>query len=109
MDANDSTKGAPRDTSAVGTTTIAGPVVDQAALHGLLQKLRDVGIPLMAILFGAYDQVSSMSALTALPIAAWEFSLGVWMILKGFKPSPVATSDDTGVLDLEATLVPAGV
>lgn len=32
-----------------GTTTIRGPVVDQAALHGLLQKLRDVGIPLISL------------------------------------------------------------
>ena len=32
-----------------GTTTIQGPVVDQAALHGLLQKLRDVGVPLISL------------------------------------------------------------
>jgi hypothetical protein len=32
-----------------GTTVIAGPVVDQAALHGLLHKLRDVGIPLVSL------------------------------------------------------------
>jgi hypothetical protein len=32
-----------------GTTVIRGPVVDQAALHGLLQKLRDVGIPLISL------------------------------------------------------------
>lgn len=32
-----------------GTTAICGPVVDQAALHGLLQKLRDVGIPLVSL------------------------------------------------------------
>jgi len=32
-----------------GTTTIRGPVLDQAALHGLLQKLRDVGIPLVSL------------------------------------------------------------
>ena len=32
-----------------GTTTIHGPVVDQAALHGLLQKLRDLGIPLISL------------------------------------------------------------
>ena len=30
-------------------TTIRGPVVDQAALHGLLQQLRDVGIPLLSL------------------------------------------------------------
>jgi hypothetical protein len=32
-----------------GTTVIHGPVVDQAALHGLLLKLRDVGIPLISL------------------------------------------------------------
>ncbi len=32
-----------------GTTAISGPVVDQAALHGLLQKLRDVGLVLVSL------------------------------------------------------------
>jgi hypothetical protein len=32
-----------------GTTALRGPIVDQAALHGLLQKLRDVGIPLLSL------------------------------------------------------------
>jgi hypothetical protein len=32
-----------------GTTSISGPVADQAALHGLLQKLRDVGVPLISV------------------------------------------------------------
>jgi hypothetical protein len=32
-----------------GTTLLRGSVVDQAALHGLLQKLRDVGIPLISL------------------------------------------------------------
>jgi hypothetical protein len=32
-----------------GTTALSGPVVDQAALHGLLQKLRDLGIPLISL------------------------------------------------------------
>jgi hypothetical protein len=30
-----------------GQTTIAGPVTDQAALHGLLAKIRDLGLPLL--------------------------------------------------------------
>ena len=32
-----------------GITVIRGPVADQAALHGLLQKLRDIGIPLVSL------------------------------------------------------------
>jgi hypothetical protein len=32
-----------------GTTTITGPVADQAALHGLLQKVRDTGLPLVSV------------------------------------------------------------
>lgn len=32
-----------------GTTVLRGSVVDQAALHGLLQKLRDLGIPLVSL------------------------------------------------------------
>jgi hypothetical protein len=32
-----------------GTTVLRGPIVDQAALHGVLQKLRDIGIPLVSV------------------------------------------------------------
>ena len=32
-----------------GETLITGPVVDQAALHGLLRKVRDLGLPLVSV------------------------------------------------------------
>jgi hypothetical protein len=32
-----------------GTTVIHGPVADQAALHGLLARVRDLGIPLLSV------------------------------------------------------------
>ena len=32
-----------------GTTLLRGPVADQAALHGLLQKVRDLGLPLVSV------------------------------------------------------------
>jgi hypothetical protein len=32
-----------------GDTLLTGPVVDQAALHGLLKKVRDVGLPLLSV------------------------------------------------------------
>jgi hypothetical protein len=32
-----------------GQTLITGPIVDQAALHGLLAKVRDLGLPLLSV------------------------------------------------------------
>ena len=32
-----------------GTTTLLGPVADQAALHGLLEGIRDLGLPLVSL------------------------------------------------------------
>jgi hypothetical protein len=32
-----------------GTTILHGPVADQTALHGLLQKIRDLGLPLISV------------------------------------------------------------
>jgi hypothetical protein len=32
-----------------GTTVLRGEIVDQSALHGVLQKLRDLGIPLVGV------------------------------------------------------------
>ena len=54
-----------------------------------------VAASFVAMLFGAYDQVSTVSALTALPIALWEFTIGAWMIAKGFRdPATVGTRTD---------------
>lgn len=36
-------------TDADGTTVLRGQVVDQAALHGLLRRLADLGIPLLSV------------------------------------------------------------
>jgi hypothetical protein len=33
-----------------GETLLAGPVVDQAALYGVLRKVRDLGIPLLSVM-----------------------------------------------------------
>ncbi|GAA0481859.1 hypothetical protein Ade02nite_57450 [Paractinoplanes deccanensis] len=56
----------------------------------LIPLLGLVGAPLLlasdiAVLCDAYGQRSSVAALAALPIAAWELTLGVWLIVKGFR------------------------
>ena len=32
-----------------GDTLLTGPVIDQAALHGLIKKVRDLGLPLLSV------------------------------------------------------------
>jgi hypothetical protein len=39
-----------------GTTVIHGPIADQAALHGLLQKVRDTGLALVSVTRVELDQ-----------------------------------------------------
>jgi hypothetical protein len=57
-----------------------------------------IGAPLLlafavGALFGAWEQVSAAGVLMALPIATWEFSVGVYMTVKGFRTTVAA--DDT--------------
>lgn len=39
-----------------GDTLLTGPIIDQAALHGLLKKVRDSGIPLRSLICLEQDQ-----------------------------------------------------
>jgi hypothetical protein len=63
----------------------------------VLPVLGFVGAPLVVAsagltVFGVIDRVSTFAAVAALPIAAWELSLGLYLVVKGFRPSPI-TSD----------------
>lgn len=58
-----------------------------------------IGAPLLivstfATILGLNEQVSAWSGLSALPVAAWELSLGIWLAFKGFKPSPITAGMD---------------
>ncbi len=55
-------------TEAGGTTCIHGTVVDQAALHGLLQKLRDVGLPLISVIHLETDNPDPATPHSATPL-----------------------------------------
>ncbi len=42
-----------------GDTLLSGPVADQAALHGLLKKVRDLGMPLVSVVQVHLDETHS--------------------------------------------------
>jgi hypothetical protein len=53
-----------------------------------------IGAPLhltavVLTMFGVIDRIGSVALIAALPIAAWEFSLGVYLVVKGFKSCPI--------------------
>jgi hypothetical protein len=39
-----------------GTTVLSGPIADQAALHGVIQRVRDLGLPLISVTQVETDQ-----------------------------------------------------
>lgn len=45
-----------------GDTLLTGPVVDQAALHGLLRKVRDLGLPLISVIQIQSGQADALDA-----------------------------------------------
>jgi len=58
-----------------------------------------IGAPLIlasatGTLFGVWDQVSVLGGIGALPIAVWEFSLGVYLTVKGFRGAVAAPRPD---------------
>jgi len=90
------------------------PVVNDLLLGFLLYQSRLVpralpllaliGAPLLVVgdigtLFNFWGQVSSVSALLTLPVALFEFSLGVYLTVKGFKPSPITSAIETAEPD----------
>ncbi|MEI8082316.1 MAG: DUF4386 domain-containing protein [Actinomycetes bacterium] len=53
-----------------------------------------IGAPILiasgiAVMFGVYPQLSAWSALSTVLIFLWEASVGIYLVVKGFKPSPI--------------------
>jgi hypothetical protein len=84
------------------------PIVNDLLLGFLLYRSRLVprvlpliafiGAPLLVVSdlgvwFNLWGQTSTVTALAALPVAIFEFSLGVYLIVKGFKPSPILSGE----------------
>jgi len=66
----------------------SGLVPRRMAMLGL------IGGPLIlasgtAVLFGAYEQTGGWHFLASIPEIAWELSLGIYLIVNGFRPSPI--------------------
>lgn len=58
-----------------------------------------IGAPLllasvMATIFGLWGQTSPVGVIAAFLVALWEFSLGVWLVVKGFTPSAITSDSD---------------
>jgi hypothetical protein len=70
-----------------------------------------IGAPVLlsstiATMFGINDKVTVWTAIATLLVGGWELSLGLWMVAKGFRPSPIITAANAA--DAEHTPVPVG-
>jgi hypothetical protein len=75
---------------AVNAVLLGSLLYQSRLVPRILPVLGFIGAPLllastMATLFGANEYGSGMSGLLAFPIALWEFSLGVYLVVKGFR------------------------
>jgi hypothetical protein len=81
-----------------------GPLRYEIRLRGSLNApVGLIGAPLLlaadtAIFFGVLDRGAAVAAIAAAPVALWEFSLGVYLTVKGFRPSAVAALPAAGSL-----------
>jgi hypothetical protein len=74
------------------TTLLAYALYASRLVPRVIAILGLVGGPLVlasatATLFGVYDQVSAYGAAAALPVFAWEISLAVRLVVRGFRPA----------------------
>jgi hypothetical protein len=54
-------------------------------------------VSFVGVLFGVFEQVSLPAAIATIPEFLWELSLGIYLVIKGFKPSPITAAYDRDV------------
>lgn len=92
---------------AADTAVLALLLLRSEVVARFIPVLGLVGAPVLfasgvAVLSGAYHQVSAVAGATALPVFAWEVSLALWLIIKGFnEPSSSAAPVETVGAELE--------
>ncbi len=99
------------------------PALNAVLLGSLLYQSRLVprALPLLAFcgaallivgdigtLFSFWGPAAAPALFLSIPIAVWEFSLGVYLVVKGFKPSPILSSDPSDA-GLNRSLAPGAV
>jgi len=82
----------------VNTTLLATLMLRSGLVPRWIPIVGFAGGPLIFVsgiaeMFGLYSQVSTVGAITALPVFAWEMSLAVWMIVRGFRPVPILDAE----------------
>ncbi|MHA7275300.1 DUF4386 domain-containing protein [Arthrobacter sp. Hz1] len=55
-----------------------------------------ISLSAVAVMLGAYEQFSTLGLIVALPVFAWELSLALWLIVKGFRPVRILTNTASG-------------
>ena len=77
---------------AVNAVLLGSLLYQSRLVPRVLPVLGFIGAPLLALntiilMFGITGPLLSLTTLAVIPIAVWEFSLGVWLVAKGFNPA----------------------
>lgn len=81
-------------TPAINAVLLGSLLYRARLVPGILPLLGFVAAPLLIantiiLMFGITGPLLTLTTLGVIPIAVWEFSLGVWLVVKGFNPSPI--------------------
>ena len=84
---------------AVNAVLLGSLLYQSRAVPRILPLLGFIGAPLLvantiAIMFGISGPLLTLTTIGVLPIAVWEFSLGVWLVVKGFNSTAITAEFD---------------